>query len=208
MGKLQRKFNVKSSHAKPKAKDGKSPRHSLKITATVYHVTRDESFYQTEFRTVDGVKKTKLIGREQFRHPTTVVGILLKAHADLPDDDKEAVSVVRAAVRNRSSKTYRLTNRTGWYGDSFVYLTETFGDLAGELRHEGASDIDPALGLQRGTPKAWRNGLKRPCRYSDFLLFALSVPASGPLLDIIEEDEGAIFHLQPQKSAGVGQQRG
>ena len=69
MGKLQRKFNVKSGHAKPKAKDGKSPRHSLKITATVYHVTRDESFYQTEFRTVDGVKKTKLIGREQFRRP-------------------------------------------------------------------------------------------------------------------------------------------
>ena len=112
----------------------------LKIKATVYHVTCDESFYQTEFRTVDGLKKTKLIGREQFRRPTTVVDVLLKAHADLPDDDKEAVRLVKAAVRDRSSKTYRLTNRTGWYGDSFVYLTETFGDLAGQLRHEGASE--------------------------------------------------------------------
>jgi hypothetical protein len=97
--------------------------------------TRDESFYETEFRTVDAVKKAKLIGREQFRRPSTVVDILLRSHAELPDDDKEAVRLVRAAVRDRSSRTYRLTNRTGWYGDSFVYLTETFGDLAGKLRH-------------------------------------------------------------------------
>lgn len=172
----------------------------LKIKATVYHVTRDESFYQTEFRTVNGAKKTKLIGREQFRRPTTVVDVLLKAHADLPDDGKEAVRLVKAAVHNRSSKTYRLTNRTGWYGDSFVYLTETFGDLAGELRHEGTSDIDPALGLRQGTAKAWRDGLKAACRYSDFLLFALSVPATGPTLDLIGEDEGAIFHFQPQNA--------
>jgi len=170
----------------------------LKIKATVYHPTREESFYLTEFRTVDGVKKTKLIGREQFRRPTIVVDALLKAHADLPDDDKAAVRLVKAAVRDRSNKTYCLTNRTGWYGDSFVYLTDTFGDLSGELRHEGTSDIDPALGLTDGTPEAWRGGLKGPCRHSDFLLFALSVPASGPLLDIVDEDEGAIFHLQPQ----------
>jgi putative DNA primase/helicase len=191
---------VRSPEKSKKSKNAASSRNKLKITATVYHVTRDESFYQTEFRTVDGVKKTKLIGREQFRRPTTVVDVLLKAHADLPDDDKKAVRLVKAAVRDRSNKTYRLTNRTGWYGDSFVYLTETFGDLAGQLQQEGASDIDPALGLRQGTPKAWRDGLKAACRYSDFLLFALSVPASGPLLDLIGEDEGAIFHFQPQNA--------
>jgi hypothetical protein len=194
---------IKSKPSKPdktKAKDGASPRHWLSIKATVYHVTRDESFYETEFRTVDAVKKAKLIGREQFRRPSTVVDILLRSHAELPDDDKEAVRLVRAAVRDRSSRTYRLTNRTGWYGDSFVYLTETFGDLAGKLRHEGASDIDPALGLRQGTAEAWCAGLKNPCRDSDFLLFALSVPASGPLLDLIGEDEGAIFHFQPQNA--------
>jgi hypothetical protein len=110
---------VRSPEKSKKSKNAASSRNKLKITATVYHVTRDESFYQTEFRTVDGVKKTKLIGREQFRRPTTVVDVLLKAHADLPDDDKKAVRLVKAAVRDRSNKTYRLTNRTGWYGDSF-----------------------------------------------------------------------------------------
>jgi hypothetical protein len=194
--------------AKSKPNAFLSSRYKLKIKATVYHVTRDESFYQTEFRTVDGVRKTKLIGREQFRRPTTVVDVLLKAHADLPDDDKKAVRLVKSAVRDRSSKTCRLTNRTGWYGDSFVYLTETFGELAGELHHEGASDIDPALGLRQGTAEAWRDGLKAACRYSDFLLFALSVPASGPLLDLIGEDEGAIFHLQPQNPPVSGSSDG
>jgi hypothetical protein len=173
---------------------------TLKINATIYHVTREESFYSVEYRTVDGAKKTKFIGRELFRKPTCVVDILLKAHADLPDDEKKAVDAVREAVRNRSNRTYDLTNRTGWYGDSFVYLTETFGELAGKLRHEGCSEIDPALGLQRGTPEAWREGLRRPCRYSDFLLFALSVTGSGPLLDAIGEDEGSVFHFQPQTS--------
>jgi hypothetical protein len=185
-------------HKSNKSKNVPKSRNKLKITATVYHITRDESFYLTEFRTVDGAKKTKLIGRELFRRPSTIVDTLLRTHADLPDDGKEAVRLVKEAVRDRSNKKYQLTNRTGWYGPSFVYLTETFGELAGELRHEGASDIDPALGLQQGTAEAWGEGLRNPCRYSDFLLFALSVPASGPLLDLIEEDEGAIFHLQPQ----------
>jgi uncharacterized protein DUF927 len=179
---------------------GASCHYRVKIKATVYHVTRDESFYQTEFRTVDGVKKRKLIGREQFRRPTTVVDLLLRAHADLPDDHKKAVRLVEAAVRDRSKRTYQVTNRTGWYGGSFVYLNQTFGELAGKLRHEGSSEIDPALGLQQGTAEAWRDGLKGACRHSDFLVFALSVPASGPLLHLIEEDEGAIFHFQPQNT--------
>jgi hypothetical protein len=128
------------SHKSKKSKDVASSRNKLKIKATVYHVTRDESFYQTEFRTVNGAKKTKLIGREQFRRPSTVVDTLLKAHADLPDEDKEAVRFVKEALRDRSDQKYDLTNRTGWYGASFVYLTETFGELACELRHEGARD--------------------------------------------------------------------
>jgi hypothetical protein len=186
---------------------GKS-HEGLKIKATVYHVTREESYYVVECRTVDGAKRKMLIGREQFRKPTGVVDILLKAHADLPVDDKKAVGVVKKALRDRSKRTYALTNRTGWEGgDCFVYLTETFGELAGKLQHEGSSEIDPALGLQRGTLETWREGLRRPCRYSDFLLFALSVPASGPLLDIIGEDEGAIFHLQPQSSASPAPSR-
>jgi len=99
---------MKNRANRDKSKSEKASQHQIKIIATVHHVTRDESFYRTGFRTVDGVKKTKLIGREQFRRPTTVVDVLLKAHAALPDDGKEAVRLVEAAVHERSSRKYRL----------------------------------------------------------------------------------------------------
>jgi len=91
-------------------------RPTLKIKATIYHRTSKESFYRVEYRTVDAAKRTMLIGREQFRKPTCVVDILLKAHADLTDDEKKAVDAVKEAVRNRSNRTYDLTNRTGGTG--------------------------------------------------------------------------------------------
>ena len=59
----------------------------------------------------------------------------------------------------------------------------------------GAPDIDPALGLKQGTVEAWREGMVEPCEHSDFLVFAASVPAAGPLLEICGGGEGALFHL-------------
>ena len=112
----------KSQKSNPPNLVGNS-RPILKIKATIYHVTREESSYLVEYCTVDGAKKTKLIGREQFRKPTGVVDILLKAHADLPDDEKNAVNAVKEALRHRSNRKYDLTNRTGWYRGSFMYLT-------------------------------------------------------------------------------------
>jgi hypothetical protein len=47
-------------HKSNKSKNVARSRDKLKIKATVYHLTRDESFYLTEYRTVDGAKKTKL----------------------------------------------------------------------------------------------------------------------------------------------------
>lgn len=187
------------------SKDVRNSSGHLKITATVFHITSQQSCYQMRYRSVDGSSKLILIGRELFSKPATVVDILLKAHAALPDDRKAAVELVKRAIRNRSAKQFQVTNCTGWYDGSFVYLTKTYGTLRGKLRHEGLTDIDPALGLQAGTAREWRRGMKRPCRFSDFLVFALSVPASGPLLELIGEDEGAIYHFQPaQRSPSSG----
>ena len=54
----------KSQKSNPPNLVGNS-RPTLRIKATVYHATREESSYLLEYRTVDGAKKTKLIGREQ-----------------------------------------------------------------------------------------------------------------------------------------------
>jgi hypothetical protein len=54
------------------------------------------------------------------------------------------------------------------------------------------------LGLQFGSAQAWREGLRRPCKYSDYLVFAASVAFSGPLFELAAEQEGVVFHFQPQ----------
>jgi hypothetical protein len=173
----------------------------LKVLASVFHETKQESYYQVRYRTVDGASKKTLIGREIFHKPMNAVTTLLKAHAALPDDGKAAARLIKRALSKKSQRQFRITSRTGWYSDSFVYLTKTFGALAGKLRHEGRCEIDPALGLSQGTGQAWRDGMREPCKFSDFLVFTLSVPASGPLLDSIGQNEGAIYHLQPEHRA-------
>jgi uncharacterized protein (DUF927 family) len=145
-----------------------------------------------------------LIGRELFRKPTRVVDELLKSHASFPDDDAAAIKLVKRAPSRKSERQLRLTNRTGWHEGFFVYPNQTYGALAIQLHHEGQTDIDPALGLKRGTVEAWREGMMRPCNCSDYLVLTLSVAASGPLLELIDEEEGGIFHLQPSNDRNAG----
>jgi hypothetical protein len=69
------------------------------------------------------------------------------------------------------------------------------GISRGQLLHVGPGDIDDSLGQQHGDLEAWRRGLRKPIKYSDYLVFTISVNVAGSLLDIIDEDEGALFHL-------------
>jgi putative DNA primase/helicase len=190
-------------HTSEKAIAVKKPtgNQTLAIVATEFHMERRESYYKVRFRDLDGQKQNILIGRELFTTPPRVVAELLKANADLPDNPKTAVELVKQAVATRSKRSRRITIRTGWHDTSFVYLGETFGPLAGKLKHEDTSPIDPALGLKRGSLRAWREGLTNSFRYSDYLIFAASVAFSGPLFDLAGEQEGVVFHFQPQNSA-------
>jgi hypothetical protein len=45
------------------------------------------------------------------------------------------------------------------------------------------------------------SGERNPFRHSDDLIFAASVAFSGPLFELAGEQEGVVFHFQPQSSA-------
>jgi hypothetical protein len=173
---------------------------SIKITATVHHVDHNESSYRVRYRATGGGWKSILILREKFYGRSDVVKLLANKGAVLPDDLDDAVAMIADALKNRKKKHIDITNRSGWHADSFVYFTQTFG-AATRLEHEGASRINPALGLQQGSVEAAVGGLREPCEYSDYLVFTMSVPASSPLLEIIGEDEGAMYHLHGTLSA-------
>jgi putative DNA primase/helicase len=174
---------------------------TIAIVAAEFHIERRESHYKVRFRDLDGQKQTIAIGRELFSTPSKVVAELLKANADLPDNPKTAVNLVKQAVANRRRRTRHITIRTGWHDTSFVYPGQTFGPLEGKLKLQDTDAVDPALGLKRGSLQGWREGLTSPFRYSDYLIFAASAAFSGPLFELAGEQEGVVFHFQPQNSA-------
>ena len=171
---------------------------SIRITATVLNIDRNESFYEISYTDLDGHDRIKLIGRELFRTPAKVVDILVKAHASLSHDSATAIDLVRKALDAKSDRRFCVTGRSGWHDGSIVYPTETFGELADELLHEGASDIDPALGLWKGKLARWRKGLREPCELSDYLVFSIAVAGAGILLDIIAKMKARFFTFTAQ----------
>ena len=177
-----------SNRATPKKKP--TSNQTIAIVGTEFHIERRESHYKVRFRDLDGHKQTIAIGRELFTAPSKVVAELLKANADLPDNPNAAVELVKQAVANRSTRSRRVTIRTGLYDTSFVYPGQTFGPLGGKLKLEDTSAVDPALGLKRGSLQAWQEGLTNSFRHSDYLIFAASVAFSGPLFELAGEQEG------------------
>jgi hypothetical protein len=177
----------------------------FRILGSIYDEDDEISYYQIQYRTVDGESKKAQIKRAIFQRPSQAVDHLINLHADLPDDRASAIKVIERGIRDRRKKGWRITGRPGWYDQSFVYLTQTFGELNGKLRHRGSASIDPALGKQGGTLQTWKKGLRKPCRYSDFLVFSISLGSAGVLLDLINEDEGAIFHLHGRKKSSADQ---
>ncbi len=185
----------------PSAKEKPTAPPRLLIQGSEFHIERKESYYIVQFFDLDGKRQSMLVARELFTSPSKVVAQLLKANADLPHNNKAATRLVMRALADRGKRSRHITVRTGWHGESFVYPGETVGPLAGKLEHVGADEIDPALGLRNGTCQGWRDGLRNAFEASDYLIFAAGIAFSGPLFDLAREQEGVIFHFQPQQSS-------
>jgi hypothetical protein len=168
----------------------------LRITCTVINVDKAETFFEVEYRDIQGKVQVRKVPRELFQRSSKVVEVLLRAGAALPDDPKAAAKIVQNALDLKADTTRQVTESAGWrQGESFVYPGETFGKLSGQLMYEPPAELDPALGLRAGSLEGWREGLREPCRFSDYLIIALGQKASNALLELIGEDEGCILHL-------------
>jgi hypothetical protein len=169
---------------------------SLRITAAVENIDRDESYYEILFVDLEGRERTRRIERAMFYQPWRVVDALAKSHAYLPDERGAAIDLVKSAIANKADRQYRVTATSGFVNeDSFVHPRATYGKLAGKLVWDASNNIDPALGMLSGSLDAWRRGMREPIKKSDYLLLACCISLASALLPVIGEDEGAIFHL-------------
>jgi len=160
---------------------------------------RGASCYRVQFCNLDGETVVLDIPRTTFSRPSTVADVLLSAHALLPPKREQQIELVKKAMAKRAGtkSTLRVTNRVGWQvgRPCFTYFTKTFG--ADDLEYNRHNNNYPALGMTAGSLDGWREGLREACEYSDHLIFAAGISASGPLFDILGPSaEPAIYHFQ------------
>src|SRR4051794_30036568 len=178
----------------------KSPK--LWVKALVYDLDLGIYAFDLRFRSINGRVGKLQVPRGCLKAPEDVVGKLLDAGAILPEERKDAIEFVQKALRTPGVRQIAVTRRGGWHDDSYVTGAQTFGPQRKSLRLLAPSLVDPSFGLKQGTLEAWREGLREPCLASSFLTFALGLGFAGPLLDLIGEDEGAVFNLFGPSSGG------
>ncbi|ABY28681.1 Superfamily II helicase and inactivated derivatives-like protein [Methylorubrum extorquens PA1] len=187
----------------PKTSTGSAEKPAVAVRALIHDLDLNSYLLELRFWRIDGAKGTLTIPRSLTASPQDVRRMLLDAGALLPRDAKAATALVQAHLAQDPPQTREITRRGGWHGDSFVTNGRTFGPQAASLSFVGSSIFeDPSIGMRRGTFEGWRSGLTPACAASSFLTFGLSVGYAGPLLDLLGEDEGAIFNFYGHSSTG------
>jgi hypothetical protein len=170
------------------------------ITSTIMDLDRGETFYEVAYLDLEGRQQICRIPRALFQRPAKVIDELLRVGAALSDKPSVAKKHIQDAVDRKSDKVTHLTGRAGWCeANTFVYPGNTFGKNDGRVFYERRDGLDPALGLIAGSLEAWREGLRRPCKHSDYLIMLIGAKASNAILEAIGEDEACILHLHGMK---------
>ncbi len=185
-------------------KPGNDNNHSARVIIKSLIHDLDLNVYALELRfwKIDGRKGGLTVPRSLTAAPQEVFRQLLDAGALLPEDRKQASEFVHAALLSLPAYRIATTRRGGWHQGSYVTPTDTIGTESATLRFAGPEAADPSVWIWEGSSKAWREGFLDPCEASSFLTFGHSIGYAAPLLDVLGEDEGAIFHLYGHSSTG------
>lgn len=171
--------------------------------ALIHDLDLNSYSLQLRFWLISGERGNITIPRSLTASPQDVRRMLLDAGALLPSDVKDAIALVQAALAQDPQRTRQVTRRGGWHGQSFVTRGRTFGAQAATLSFEGSTVFeDSSIGMRCGTFEGWRAGMRPACEASSFLTFGMSIGYAGPLLELIGEDEGAIFNFYGHSSTG------
>lgn len=139
-------------------------------------------------------------------HPVELRNRLANYMADLPTDGPSALAMIDAAIKTGPEEPHigTLTKRTGWHLTStpptFVFRSGTVGDQS-VVHHDLLAGTTPAA-CETGSLQAWRKGLKRPCRSSPHLVFALSLAFASPILRFYPHGTGLLFNLAGESGSG------
>ena len=126
--------------------------------------------------------------------------------ADLPIEASAALTIVRAALDQKPKipRIGLLTKRTGWLPEHdpkvFVLRDTTIGST--DVVHESRFARSAVAPSRVGSQKGWRQGLKKACKSSDWLVFSISVALAGPTLRFYPGRTGLLFNLAGESGGG------
>jgi hypothetical protein len=173
-----------------------SSSNQLRVVASVKDLSTNAHFLKFKFTTIDGGKKSELVKRSWAGQPQNIAQRLLDCGAKHTRGFPDLVVAIKAAIEEFDGRAkpamHYVTQKTGWVGDDFVLIDRTFGPRRGCLSFKRTDDSLETP--TRGTVDDWIAGLREACLASSFLTFSLATAYSGPLMALVEDDEGAIFH--------------
>jgi Domain of unknown function (DUF927) len=78
----------------------------LQITRNIINIDKQETFYEVQYRDIEGQQQKTMLPRELFQYPRKVVEQLLKIGAALPDDQAAAVDIVKNAIKLKVTRHF------------------------------------------------------------------------------------------------------
>jgi putative DNA primase/helicase len=173
----------------------------IRVLANVHDLDTNRVSIEIKFQRVDGQPIRALLPREITKSGSTAMQELLSRGANIPTGPGTATELHKV-LSVIPVRTYRITNKTGWHGKSFVLPDITIGPDADTLIHASRKSTNTLEPQTQGGLDGWLEGLKVPCLASSYLTFGIGVAFAGPLLHLVRQDEGAIFYLAGESSTG------
>ncbi|MHB1927658.1 MAG: DUF927 domain-containing protein [Leptospirillum sp.] len=156
-----------------------------------------------KFRDPDGHLKKWVMPVELLKGSGEEVrGVLLGLGATLSPIPNRRPLLNQYLQSCRPRARVRCVSKIGWSGDHFVLPEKTFGPESSEgvlfQSEDGPGDLDFSTS---GTLENWQREVASLCVGNSRLVFGVSIPFAGPLLEISASDSGG-FHFHGPSSTG------
>ena len=174
----------------------------LRFVANVIDLDTKETHLSAQFMAISDKLQTAYVSREFIGEWAKIGRQLLKVGADFPVQGLgEIVKSAYQVFEQQEIKTTLLrTRKCGFVGEDFVLVDKTTGPRKSTL-----SFFESTSGSELQTSGSWldwKKGLRKPCKSSSYLTFYLATSFAGPILSLIGDDEGAVFHSVGESSSG------
>ena len=178
-----------------------TPTENIWLESVIHQIDDDRYFYEVRFRAIGGTIGFVTVPRSDTLAARNIVKVLLDAGWDA-GGLQNPQTAVETAMTLPPRRTEEVTKRPGWHDDTFAGFGFSAGPKKDTLRLDAAEKSRGVLGTKSGHLKKWKDGLAEPCSKSSYLSFGIGVAFASPLMKLIGEDEGALFHFHGESASG------